>query len=73
MLSRSQRSFKPGDRRGLRAHAFRDLRLGQAGIVPRFQQKIEQGTFLAFNTLHLFAHRGAAQEFGDYLVMGWHV
>jgi hypothetical protein len=73
MLPRCQRALKARNGRPLRPHSLRYLRLGKAGLLPSFQQRVEKLCCLSFDTLNLGAHAWAAHEAFDQLIMCFHV
>jgi hypothetical protein len=70
----------PGCQRALEAcncgslcpHSLRHLRLGKTGLLPGFQQRVEELRCLLFDTLNLGAHAGTAHEALDQLIMCFH-
>jgi hypothetical protein len=65
VLTGCKRALEAGNRRGLCPHQFGELRLREASLLAGFEQGIQKGAFLAFNTLDFGAHTRAAHEFLD--------
>jgi hypothetical protein len=73
MLAGRQGPLETRDRRGLGSHSFRDLRLREASLLPRLEQRVEQHRFLPLDALDFGANAGAAHQLLDELVMRSHV
>jgi hypothetical protein len=73
MLACGQGSLEAGDSRGLRTHAGRKLRLGQACFVACFEQGIQQFALFAFNAIDFGGYAWAAHQFFDQFIVCGHV
>ena len=73
MLAGGQRSFQARHGGGLRAHAFRHLRLAEASLLACLEQGIQQVGFLALDALNFGAHTGTSHQFFYDYIMRLHV
>ena len=72
MFACRKRPLQARHRRRLRTDGFSHLRLGQACVMPGFQQEVEQIAFFAFNALNFFANARATHQLGNQLFMSLH-
>ncbi len=73
MLTRCEGALQSGYRRRLRAHAFRNLRLCQAGLLACLEQGIQQNGFVSLDTFDFSAYTRTAHELFHQLIMCFHV
>lgn len=73
MFPGCQRALEARNGGPLRPHSLCHLCLSKTGLLPGFQQRVEEFCCLPFDTLNLDAHAGAAHEALDQLIMCFHV
>ena len=73
MLASCERTLQAGNGGCLSSHEFGNLCLGEAGLLARLEQGIQEDTFLPFNTFDFGAHTWTAHELFDRLIMSSHV
>jgi hypothetical protein len=73
VLSGGQGSFKARDGGRLCSHSFCHLRLGEARVLSRLEQGIEQDRFFTFDTLNFGSDARTAHELLYQLIMRSHV
>jgi hypothetical protein len=62
VLAGCQGALQAGNRRRLRSHALRDLRLRESSVMPCLQKLIKEFSFLALNPFDLLFHSGPAKQ-----------
>ncbi len=73
MLSGGKGGLQTCNGRRLSSHAFRNLRLRKACVVPRLKKLVKEFPFLAFNALDLFPDAWPAKQLRDNLIMSSHL
>jgi hypothetical protein len=73
MLSGGQRTLDARNGGGLCPHSLCHLCLGQASLVPGFQQGVKEFGLLPLETPNLCAHAGPPHQVLHQLVMRFHV
>ena len=73
MLASGKRALQASNGWRLCTHSFGNLRLGQPGLLARFQKSIEQYSFFSLDAVNLGTNARPLQELLDDLIMGSHV
>ena len=65
-------AFQAGNGGRLGSHALRHLCLGEASLLPRLEERIKQGRFVALDALDFGAYTGTPHQILDDLIMSLH-